>query len=125
MLQLDQVDYRLQRFDRRVVRPRDVRDGLSQTILLLENAGKPVCYRQGRRASCTITRFRWASPNLWMTINDVCGRDQLVNCSNNSRPYSFHPAGLNVAHADGSVHFLNQQIDPDVFISRITLAAGD
>ena len=125
VLQLDQVDYLHQLFDRRVVRPRDVRDGFSHTILLVENAGKPFCYRQGRRADCTITRFRWASPNLWMTINDVCGQDQLVNCSNNSQPYSFHTGGLNIVNADGSVHFLSQQIDPDVFVSQITLAAGD
>ena len=125
VLQLDQVDYPHRLCDRRVVRPRDVRDGFSHTILLVENAGKPICYQQGRRADCTITRFRWASPNLWMTINDVCGQGQLINCSNNSQPYSFHAGGVNVVYADGSVHFLDQQIDPDVFVSRITLAAGD
>jgi prepilin-type N-terminal cleavage/methylation domain-containing protein/prepilin-type processing-associated H-X9-DG protein len=125
VLQLDQVDYQHRIFDRRIVRPRDVRDGFSRTILLVENAGKPICYRQGQRADCKITRFRWASPNLWMTINDVCGQDQLVNCSNNSQPYSFHTGGVNVAYADGSVRFLSQQTDPDVFVSFITLAAGD
>lgn len=125
VLQLDQADYVHRLFDRRVVRPRDVRDGMTHTLVLVENAGKPVCYRLGRRAECTITRFRWASPNLWMTINDVCGQDQLLNCSNNSQPYSFHIDGVNAAYADGSVHFVSQQIDPNTFVSLVTLAAGD
>ena len=60
-----------------------------------------------------------------MTINDICGQDQLLNCSNNSQPYSFHVDGVNVAYADGSVHFVSQEIDPDAFVSLVTLAAGD
>jgi prepilin-type N-terminal cleavage/methylation domain-containing protein len=125
VLQLNQVDHVHQRFDRRVVRSADVRDGLSHTLLLVENAGKPICYEQGRPADCIITRFRWASPNLWMTINNFCQRAQVVNCSNNSQPYSFHRRGLNVVLADGSVHFLNEQIEADALVSLITCAAGD
>ncbi len=125
VLQLTQVDYRRGHKDRRVVRPREVRDGMSHTLLMVEDAGKPFCYRQGRRSTCQITRFRWASPNLWMSINDSCNEVQLVNCCNNSQPYAFHSAGLNTVYADGSVHYLVESISPDVFISRITMAAGD
>lgn len=125
LLQLDQVDYTRRRSDRRVVRASDIRDGLSHTLLLVEDAGKPACYAQGRRSDCIITRFRWASSNLWMTVNNFCGRAQVVNCSNNSQPYSFHRAGLNIVLADGAVRFLDEQIAPDPFVSLVTCAAGD
>lgn len=36
-----------------------------------------------------------------------------INCSNqyDSPPYSFHPGGAHVMVADGSAHFLNEDID--------------
>ena len=105
--------------------PRDVADGTSNTIALVENAGKPFCYRFRQRAKCNITRFRWASPTIWMTINDACGRQQLVNCHNNSQPFGFHVSSLNVLYADGSVHRISDSIDADVFVSAVTRAASD
>src|SRR5690606_15460136 len=78
LLALHGIDYRRGiRHDRRV-RVRDVTDGTSHTALLFENAGKPICYRDGRPAGCHITRFRWASSTIWMTINDVCRGRQLI-----------------------------------------------
>lgn len=55
--------------DRRVVRQAHVRDGLSNTLMLFENAGKPTCYRNGQfDDDCNITRFRWASSTLYSTL---------------------------------------------------------
>jgi prepilin-type processing-associated H-X9-DG protein len=125
ILQLDQVDHLRHVADRRIVRARDVVDGTSKTVLFFENAGKPLCYRFGRLSDCQITRFRWASSSIWMTINDVCGQQQLVNCHNNSQPYGFHAQGLNLVWADGSVRFLTAEVDADVFVSAITAAARD
>jgi prepilin-type N-terminal cleavage/methylation domain-containing protein/prepilin-type processing-associated H-X9-DG protein len=34
------------------------------------------------------------------------------NCGPNDELFSFHPSGINVLMGDGSVHFLNEQIDP-------------
>jgi prepilin-type N-terminal cleavage/methylation domain-containing protein/prepilin-type processing-associated H-X9-DG protein len=34
------------------------------------------------------------------------------NCGPNDEFFSFHPSGINVLMADGSVHFLNETIDP-------------
>jgi prepilin-type processing-associated H-X9-DG protein len=60
-----------------------------------------------------------------MTINDFCGEARLVNCNNNSQPYAFHPGGLNCGFADGSVHYLNELVDHDAFVSLLTLAGRD
>ncbi|MCA9151154.1 MAG: DUF1559 domain-containing protein [Planctomycetales bacterium] len=125
LLLVDEVDYVRKRSSRRTRRPTDVKDGLSRTVLLIENAGKPVCYRYGRPADCQITRFRWASPTIWMTLNDWCGEDQLLNCHNNSQPYGFHPGGLNCVFADGSTRFLSAGVEADQFVSAITAAASD
>ncbi len=125
LLELVSVDYVRNVRRQPKVRARDVRDGFSKTILLFENAGKPVCYQQGKLSDCHITRFRWASPTVWMTINDICGDQQLVNCNNNSQPYAFHAAGLNFAFADGSVQFASQEIHPDLFVSQLTRAGFD
>lgn len=125
LLELISVDYVRHRRQEVRVKPSDVRDGMSKTILLFENAGKPVCYQQGQLSDCHITRFRWASPNTWMTLNDVCGENQLMNCNNNSQPYSFHPWGLNFAFADGSVQFIAQEIHPNLLVSKLTRAGFD
>lgn len=116
--------------DRRVIRQAHVKDGLSNTMMLFESAGKPMCYVAGKYdEACTangdITRFRWASSTLYMTINDVCRGHQMMNCNNNSQPYAFHPGGANTAYADASVRFVDQGVAPDVFVSLFTMAASD
>ncbi len=110
--------------DRRITLAR-VLDGLSNTFMLFEDAGRPVFYENGAPSESTVTRFRWANWQLYMAINDFCGTSKIINCNNNSRIYSFHPGGSNFGYADGSVHFHSDAIDPDVFVSLFTRAAGD
>ena len=47
------------------------------------------------------------------------------NCGLNDEPFSFHPGGCNSAFADGSVHFLNENIDPRTMRALVTRAEGD
>lgn len=115
----------LPRRRRRLVRTKDVQDGMSKTIAFVEGAGKPVCYRDRQRAKCHITRFRWASPTIWMTINDICGSTRLTNCHNNSQPYAFHPGKLHAIHADSSLRTVHDDTASDTFVSLVTRAARD
>ncbi len=48
-----------------------------------------------------------------------------INMCNDSEGYSFHPGGLNVVMADGSVRFLSQTIDLNVFGGIVTKAGGE
>ena len=110
----------------------DASDGLSNTLLLSEDAGRPIRYTFGRhRGDKELTGSHWATPGGRFDINMVCSGGsfgtgaQMINCTNNNELYSFHPGGADFALADGSVRFVEQSIDPDVLVSLITAGARD
>ena len=115
--------------DRRIVTSAAIRDGFSNTFLLMESAGKPAIYVGNRKdpTARPSNKARWANPRNWMTINDTCGGDnqQIINCTNKSNPYSFHPGGINIVYADASVHFHSDDMHPDLFVTLFTLAGRD
>lgn len=114
--------------DRRIVRARQVTDGLSHTWLWFESAGKPEIYEHGMflgEDTSRNSRYRWASSETWMAINDYCGESQIINCDNISKPYSFHNGGTNIAFADASVRYYNEDIDPQTFVSLFTMAGDE
>jgi prepilin-type processing-associated H-X9-DG protein len=114
--------------DRRRVTAGHARDGLAHTWMWLESAGKPLIFQQGyfiEDNPSKNSRFRWASPETWMAINDFCSDAQIVNCDNVSKPYSFHEGGTNIAYADASVRFHVETMDPQSFVSLLTLAGRE
>ncbi len=126
------------RTDRRRTDAGEVTDGLSNTWMYFENAAKPFMFGwyqrnadpaplfyNGEENRQVNSRFRWASPETWMTINNFCGRSQIINCNNVSQPYGFHPGGILISAGDGSVDFYLEDIDPNVFVSRVTMAGED
>ena len=54
-----------------------------------------------------------------------CPITTVMNCNNYQAPYSFHPGGGNELFGDGSVAFVNENVDLDTFISLYTRAADD
>ena len=48
-----------------------------------------------------------------------------MNCRNDNEIYSFHKAGCNFLYGDGSVHFVTEDIAPEIFVARFTREAGD
>ncbi|WP_145287501.1 DUF1559 family PulG-like putative transporter [Pirellulimonas nuda] len=114
--------------DRRKVTPGKVTDGLSKTFLYLESTGKPKIYVLGEfrdENSSANNEFRWASQDTVMELQFYCNTQQLVNCSNRSRVYSWHPGGVNMALADGSVRFYNDDASPQSFVSLLTMAGDE
>ncbi len=104
----------------------EVRDGLSNTFMLFEDAGRPESYRLGVfEPGRTISGARWADDEAPFWVHQVCGGAQMINCSNNNEIYSFHPGGANFLCGDGSVHFHTESMDPEAFVSLFTRAAGD
>ena len=111
-----------------------VRDGLSQTFMFFESAGKPFHYVQGVLTSSGApaeAEYQWASDkayDIWGSVPDTaakCGISTIMNCDNARDIYSFHPDGAIFAFGDGSADFVSETIDVDTFVSLFTAAALD
>lgn len=124
--------------DRRRTRSAEVSDGLSNTSIYFESAAKPFMfgwyqrnadpaplYYNGEENRSVNSRFRWASPETWMTINNYCHGSQIINCNNVSQPYGFHPGGILISSADGHVDFCREEVDPNLFVARVTMSGGE
>ena len=48
-----------------------------------------------------------------------------VNCGANEETFSFHPAGANATFCDGSVHFINADIDAPTFAAMMSKNGGE
>jgi prepilin-type N-terminal cleavage/methylation domain-containing protein/prepilin-type processing-associated H-X9-DG protein len=109
------------------VRTSMVRDGMSFTFLFFECGGRPEHYYGSKRnqSEQTITYYRWADKRMPIVVNNSCNSGQVVNCHNNGEVYSFHKTGANFVMADGSVAYLEEGIDPEVFVSLYTIAGGE
>lgn len=111
-----------------------VTDGLSNTFLLFEDGGRPYKYVKGRRRGKPdeiptepLFNSYWSDPESGFVINgeNVDETGQFINVRNSCEIYSFHARGANFLYGDGSVHFLNERPDPEVFASQFTAAAND
>ncbi len=138
---------------RRGVRLLQCTDGLSNTIMVMESAGKPEIYRLGQLVSTGT-----APPSPYTNGGGWCrpGSDIdflpstpdgasypgtcAINCTNgfvypgtsgpfgtegSGAPYSFHFGGINAVFGDGSVHFIQQSIDIVTFASLVTMSNGE
>jgi len=108
-----------------VTRIADVIDGLSNTFMLFEDAGRPLKYDGRRRVSGTISGSQWADFDNRYHVDNLCGGSRLQNCNNNNETYSFHPSGCNYLYGDGSVHFISDLITAETYVSLFTMAARD
>jgi prepilin-type N-terminal cleavage/methylation domain-containing protein/prepilin-type processing-associated H-X9-DG protein len=110
----------------------EVADGASQTLLLVEDAGRPQRWEMGRLVPGVVSGSAgWA---------DYCNQSGLdgynpadgtrvgpcaVNGTNNGEIYSFHPGGAHVLFADGSVHFLDTGASIEVVAALVTRAGAE
>ena len=128
-----------------------VADGLSNTILVTESAGRPQIYRLGKSfgtpPSQQVNGGGWARPASDLNFHgsnaagDGLGYACAVGCTNgfeygtynnatfgtegSSAPYSFHTGGVNSVMGDGSVRFVRQTITADSFARLVTRAGGE
>lgn len=123
---------------------RDVTDGLTNTIMQYESAGRSSMYVHGRE---TTPPSWWSSyyrawtghfDSSWMypfqaTIDPAGGEptvvwfvgSDIINVANFGSPYSFHTGGIQVSLADGSVRFLSENIDIGTLSSLTSIDGGE
>ncbi len=124
----------------------EIRDGCSQTLLAVENAGRPDHWLKGDQPGpdnlsldCgnmsvvdgLVPGGGWACPKNGCPVHGFtydgldCPGPCPFNCTNNNEPYSFHPNGMNTVFADGSVHFLADSMPIAVYAALITRDGGE
>jgi prepilin-type N-terminal cleavage/methylation domain-containing protein len=110
----------------------NVHDGLSNTFMLFESAGRPMHYHEGVLQDGLISpeaEYRWASDqicDIWGNLKGKgCPITTIMNCDNSKEIYSFHPGGAIIARGDGSAELVSEDIDIDVFVCLFTRAAND
>ena len=126
---------------------RDITDGLSNTMLLAERAGRPTRYQankismgvvvpdgwgwadfdnisgslNGSSMDGTLTNRTSGSAPYNSTIHGPCA----MNCTNQSEYYAWHPGGIQISLCDGSVRFLAETIAPQTLAAVVTRATGE
>lgn len=102
-----------------------VGDGLSNTIMLGEDAGRPDLYVKGVKQTGIASNGQgWADPDAGFSMSDT-SITQPINNSNDGEFYSFHSGGTNVCMGDGSVRFVRQGIAPNTLAAMVTARGGE
>jgi prepilin-type N-terminal cleavage/methylation domain-containing protein/prepilin-type processing-associated H-X9-DG protein len=133
------------------VRLTDVTDGLSNTIQLIESAGKPDLYQAGKLIGTPPTVHvqggGWCRPAsdipylIGLNPTGTGPGNQGINATNGfqvtaypdprfgtdgtGQIYGFHPGGVNVLLGDGSVRFIRQTIQLRTLAALITRTGGE
>ncbi len=128
-------------------------DGLSNTVLVGEGAGRPLVYVGGKSAknpqpgdSAFGTLFvkdgwGWADINQGFSIDGASAKGVqndsknngtvtingqcTMNCTNDSELYSFHVGGVHFLRGDGSTLFAAQNMDLQTLVAILTPANGE
>jgi prepilin-type N-terminal cleavage/methylation domain-containing protein/prepilin-type processing-associated H-X9-DG protein len=114
----------------------DVSDGLSNTIMMPEIAGRPNVWRVGRKVAGSQTYSNgsggWndatcsnASLSGSTADGTAVGTACVVNCSNDFTLYSFHSGVVNVGMGDGSVRTLQSSASAFTVAAMVTRANGE
>ena len=101
-------------------------DGLTNTFLMVEDAGRPLTFLQTGGGPNYYPGAKWAGYQYPIPISQLdCGINQIINCKNRKEIYSFHPGGANFLYGGTGVTFAAENMNPLVFIGRFTRAGEE
>jgi prepilin-type N-terminal cleavage/methylation domain-containing protein/prepilin-type processing-associated H-X9-DG protein len=103
----------------------DITDGLSNTFMVFEDAGRPDYYEVGHFTGFPAGNEQWTDPQNKITVQVICDGRRTINCNNGNEIYSFHKGGANFLFGDCSVHFISQNIAPTTFAALYTRGGGE
>ncbi len=118
----------------------EVTDGLSNTACFYEIAGKQKWYFRGKPHpgnafgnGLGLNSF-YGDWNIARHVRGMLGTDvttlaspgcTFMNVFNENNPYSFHTGGVQVCRGDGSVTFVSDTLDLNVFVATLTRSGGE
>ncbi|MDG3007683.1 DUF1559 family PulG-like putative transporter [Paludisphaera mucosa] len=119
-----------------VTRIAQVTDGLSNTIMMSESAGRPHLYLRGGRRHPTVVPGEgsaggWADYDTGYTLHSYTLDGSktpgpcFTSCYNGNEDYSFHPGGGNYLMGDGSVRFIKGTSDIRIYVRLLTRGLGE
>lgn len=109
----------------------DVTDGLSNTMLMCEDGGRPTRFVLKQKQSGRFSGAMWSDDANEFTLH---GYDKAtntepgacpINCWNNNELYSFHPGGVMITLGDGSVRFLAETLEMRMVARIVTKSAAE
>ena len=132
----------------------DIQDGLSNTIAIAEDAGRPDLFYGRKQIPFVEPPTRgtlldkgsvgvdlqligfvagagWGQPRIqlciggWNKASENYYGTTMINGTNAQEVYSFHTGGANILFGDGSVKFVSETISAESFASITTSQAGD
>jgi prepilin-type N-terminal cleavage/methylation domain-containing protein/prepilin-type processing-associated H-X9-DG protein len=107
-------------------KPADIEDGLSNTFMLFEDAGRPKFYSLSTASGTYLAgNEMWGDPANKIVIQAICRGTATVNCNNGNEIFSFHLGGANFLMGDGSVRFVSQDVSPKTFAALYTRMGGE
>jgi prepilin-type N-terminal cleavage/methylation domain-containing protein len=120
-----------------------VTDGLSNTVMILEDAGRSSYYLKGQLQTANVPSgegYGWADPDTGsISIDAANGNTGIANpnsvgagagtcignCTNDSEPYAFHTGGFMVLLGDGSVRLQKVSTPAAAWAAMITRSGND
>jgi prepilin-type N-terminal cleavage/methylation domain-containing protein/prepilin-type processing-associated H-X9-DG protein len=116
----------------------EITDGTSQTIVIVECAGRPLVYR-GRKVRTDLANDQgqgWIDSEGPFSLDGATAdgsqtgqgpalTPRAMNATNENEPFSFHPGGAHFLFADGHVQFLGETVPLLMFAALCTRGAGE
>ena len=117
----------------------DIQDGTTNTIVVVECAGRPQVYRLGvpNSAFSNDQGISWADSEGPFSLDGASADGTLEGCTpangctfamnkkNDNEPYSFHPGGAMFLFADGHVQFIAESVRLQTLAALCTRSGGE
>jgi hypothetical protein len=109
-------------------------DGLSQTFMWFETGGAPLWYKKGildqNAPPEKMGGDSWANYENFYWLGNITDYVKnwgtgYMNIQSNNEVYSFHTGGAYFGMGDGAVKWINDDLDPEVFVSYFTRDSSD